>query len=367
MLLTRYFNMLLMRYTLILFVILFITFSCIAITTLLDDITGNQLTMRLLFTLWTAKIPLFITLYLPVSFFLAIMLTLKHLQERQELIVAFCSGFSLARLHAVIHRSALFITALMAVVTLWVQPQVTATYQAISQSVRANSTLSDIPLRHFQSFDNGQWTLFANSLSSQSGGLGQLFLAKQHPNLTDDPNERPKWEIIVAKRAKLQPDNSEAGSTLTLEQGKRFMTKAGSPALDTYDFSRYSVPVARTQYHPRTDAQVAATSSITLWQHRHDRAALSELGWRVSLMISPWLLAMLAIPLSRSQTPRKNQVIQLIPALCLYCVYACSLLGARYAVTVGLIPIWLNMWWVHVMMLLLVSPYYLIPRLRVGA
>ena len=74
-----------------------------------------------------------------------------------------------------------------------------------------------------------------------------------------------------------------------------------------------------------------------------DRA---ELEWRMSVPISVLVLAVLAVPLSRS-APREGRYAKIGIGLLAYIVYANVLSIARVWLERGVTPEWLGLWWVH--------------------
>jgi len=74
-----------------------------------------------------------------------------------------------------------------------------------------------------------------------------------------------------------------------------------------------------------------------------DRA---ELQWRISSPLSVFVLALLAVPLSRSR-PREGRYARLGMGILVYIIYANMLSIARLWVEREDVPGWVGMWWVH--------------------
>jgi lipopolysaccharide export system permease protein len=76
------------------------------------------------------------------------------------------------------------------------------------------------------------------------------------------------------------------------------------------------------------------------------RANLAELNWRISLPVSAFLMALLAIPLS-AVNPRLGRSINLILALLIYVVYNNMLSVVSAWIGQGRVPFTVGVWVVH--------------------
>src|SRR5690606_25925587 len=72
----------------------------------------------------------------------------------------------------------------------------------------------------------------------------------------------------------------------------------------------------------------------------------AELQWRISSPLSLLVLAVLAVPLSRS-SPREGRYSRVGLGLLIYIIYANSLSIARVWLERGYVPEWIGLWWVH--------------------
>ena len=62
-------------------------------------------------------------------------------------------------------------------------------------------------------------------------------------------------------------------------------------------------------------------------------------------------LTLVGVPLSRVNS-RSGKYAKLLPAIVLYIIYANLMFVARNWLAVGKTPLWLGMWWIHVLFLL---------------
>ncbi len=75
---------------------------------------------------------------------------------------------------------------------------------------------------------------------------------------------------------------------------------------------------------------------------------MAELHWRLAVPISTILLALLAVPLSKS-SPRRGRYAGLFAGIVLYVVFNNLLTVGRSALSKGEVPPELGLWWVHLL------------------
>jgi len=72
------------------------------------------------------------------------------------------------------------------------------------------------------------------------------------------------------------------------------------------------------------------------------------------LPISGFLLAMLAVPMSKT-SPRRGRYAGMALGVVLYMFYNNLLIAGRSALSKGDVPTWVGMWWAHLLVLALLG------------
>ena len=93
------------------------------------------------------------------------------------------------------------------------------------------------------------------------------------------------------------------------------------------------------------------SSSLSLFNDKNPLAQ-AELHWRIAMPIFTLILAILALPLARSE-PRQAHYGRLILAFLSYLVGMNLMLISVKYIGSSLIPAWLGLWWLHLPMLVL--------------
>ena len=95
-------------------------------------------------------------------------------------------------------------------------------------------------------------------------------------------------------------------------------------------------------------------TKVLLEPHDHPPerwARVTEFQWRISSALSCIVLALLAVPLSRS-SHRQSRYTRLVMAIVLYMVLSNLLSVARTWLQEGQVSPWIGLWWVHILAVL---------------
>jgi lipopolysaccharide export system permease protein len=143
----------------------------------------------------------------------------------------------------------------------------------------------------------------------------------------------------------------EAGARiLRLENGTRLEGEAGRLDFRKVQFAVNEIKVPEPSESKATN-KLNALSTLALWQ-RNDAEAWSELQWRLALPLFTLILALLSIPLSRSE-PRQPQYGLILFALMAYLFGMLALLAGTSLLARGVMPAFLGLWWALLPMALL--------------
>jgi lipopolysaccharide export system permease protein len=79
-----------------------------------------------------------------------------------------------------------------------------------------------------------------------------------------------------------------------------------------------------------------------------DKHKAAELQWRFSIPLMVMILTLIAVPLSRVN-PRTGKYANLLPAILIYVLYANFMFVARNWIIKDQVPVWLGMFWLHIL------------------
>lgn len=284
--------------------------------------------------------------YLPVllsaTLFVATLLTLTRMARDNELVVWLGVGLGATAWIRPVLAVALPVTAVIAVVSLWLGPwavQKTAEYRS---QVESREEVSAIAPGIFRESKQADRVYFVESLGLTGDSVRNVFVrSEQHGRLG----------IIVAREGR-QLTAPNRDRFLVMEDGRRYEGAAGRLDFRIMQFERYLLRVE--PYETKlVEPSIKAMPTTVLLLHPTPEGH-GELQWRAALPIGAVLLALLAIPMSYVN-PRSGRSFHLVAAIFVYMIYSNLLSVAQAWVAQGRLSPWVGLWSVHLVMALVVT------------
>jgi lipopolysaccharide export system permease protein len=275
----------------------------------------------------------------PVALFLAFLLVLGRLQRDSELIAMQAGGFSFLGLYRALFvvavPAALFLLFLMS----FAVPRVEILVDQLRDQADQRSELVGITPGRFLRSRVGDQVFFAERFSPDREALLNVFIYHERNG---------QFEVTVAQRA--IAEIQDEARYLVLEDGHRYVGTPGAGAFQLLDFDRLRIRVPDpTLVQPRRGLD--GLPMAELWAERHRPRFRAELEWRLALPFSVLMLALVALPLGLVP-PRSGRYARVPVAILVYVVYANFLIMGKSWLTAGQIPLWLGLWWVHLIPLI---------------
>lgn len=292
----------------ILFILLLI-FFCQKLVRILGAAVDGEIPTNLVLTLLGLGVPEMAQLILPLSLFLAILMTLGRLYTESEITVMHACGLGKNVLVKAAMVLMLFTALLAAVNVGWLGPWSSRHQSEVMQNAKANPGAAALAAGQFQQSSDGQSVLFIENVKGNH--FDNVFLAQLRPK----GNARPS--VVVADRGQMT-QRADGSQVVTLDNGTRFEGTAMLRDFRITDFKNYQAIVGHqaVTLDPNDSAQASLSS---LW--RSDKADFrSELHWRLTLIFSVLAMALMVVPLS-VVNPRQGRVLSMLPAMLLYLVF----------------------------------------------
>lgn len=311
-------------------VCIFFTYS---LTRFLSDAVSGLLLAREVIDLTLLKTLIALEVLLPIGLYFGIIVGLGRLYSDSEMHVLRGCGVSEGRLLRPIIRVSVLLGILVAELSLFARPWAYHAMYTLEAEAEARTELNRLQPGRFHVYDDQDRAVFIERKSGQGQRAGDLFVRTR----TDEG-----LEVISAKSGIMEPLEREGQYLLELDDAHIF--KRGSGGLTMYgELGRFTLSIEAEQPEP-VSGKAKATSTLEL-RETTDTVGIAEYQWRWSTPLSTLLLAMLAVPMSRSQ-PRRGRYAKLLAALLLYAGYY-NLIGiARTWVEHGQVPPAPGIWWV---------------------
>ncbi len=292
----------------ILFILLLI-FFCQKLVRILGAALDGDIPTSLVLSLMGLGVPDMAQLILPLSLFLGLLMTLSRLYTESEITVMHACGLG----KDVLIKAALvlsLVTAVCAAINvIWLTPWSSKQQDVLTAEAKANPSMAALVEGQFQSAQNGNSVLFVGSVKGQE--FRNVFLAQLRPS----GNVRPS--VVIADRGHMN-QRGDGTQVVTLDKGTRYEGTALLRDFRITDFTQYQAIIGHQEV--AVDSSNAEQMSIgDLWRSDDDEAR-AELHWRLTLVVSVLIMAVMVVPLS-AVNPRQGRVLSMLPAMLLYLIF----------------------------------------------
>ncbi|MFB4411077.1 LPS export ABC transporter permease LptF [Pantoea sp. ANP04] len=292
----------------ILFILLLI-FFCQKLVRILGAAVDGEVPTNLVLTLLGLGVPQMAQLILPLSLFLAILMTLGRLYTESEITVMHACGLSKAVLVKAAMILMLFTSVVAAVNVIWLGPWSSRYQDEVTQNAKANPGAAAMAAGQFQTSGDGSAVLFVENVKGNN--FGNVFLAQLRPK----GNARPSVVLADSGHMEQRKDGSQV---VTLDKGTRFEGTALLRDFRITDFTNYQAIVGyKAATLDPNDSEQASLSDLVANKTPDFQA---ELHWRLTLVFAVLVMALMVVPLS-VVNPRQGRVLSMLPAMLLYLIF----------------------------------------------
>jgi len=319
--------------------VIFITYS---LSRFLVDANAGLLHPNEVVKLTILKSLISLDVLLPLSLYLAIMTGLGRLYTDSEIYAMRAGGISERRLLRSLMRLTLMVAVVVAMFSTWVRPWAYTQAYAIKAAAEASAETSRVKPARFYKFGESDRTVFIDQIADNGSDLKGIFVRTKKDH---------DVQVVTASSGVFSYLAKPMFHRLQLNDAQVF-----KKVFDGTDFSAEFksftlwLPV-QTPKEPGYRVKSARTSVLKRSAEPEDRA---EFQWRMSTPLSALLLALAAIPLSRSR-PRQGRYAKMLGALGIYAIYFNLLDVSRSWVEQGSLSF---IWWVPGALGLLVAGLY---------
>lgn len=293
----------------ILFILLLIFFSQ-KLVRILGAAVDNEIPTNLVLSLLGLGVPEMAQLILPLSLFLGLLMTLGKLYTESEITVMHACGMGKKSLIIAALTLAIFTSALAAVNAIWLGPWSSKHQDEVLNEAKANPSLAALAGGQFKSSTDGNSALFIGNVAGKE--FNRVFLAQLRPN----GNQRPSVVVADSGYMSERPDGSQM---VILNKGTRYEGTALLRDFRITDFVDYQAVIGHKEVQQSSSHGADQMSMKQLWRS-HEPDARAEFHWRLTLIVSVVIMALLVVPLS-VVNPRQGRVLSMLPAMLLYLIF----------------------------------------------
>ncbi|MDP8052806.1 LPS export ABC transporter permease LptF [Pasteurella atlantica] len=290
----------------ILFVLLLI-FFCQQLVRVLSSAVSGKVPTDLVVHLLGLGMPTMAQLMLPLSLFVALLLTLGRFYAESEITVMRACGVGQSLLVKSALFLSLFTTILATYNAFWVMPWAMDKQAELLAEAEVNPRFSALSAGQFMSA--GGYVLYIDNIKGSS--INDIFVFQP----TQKKNNQPS--VVTAESGKLTglPNGDQV---LKLNNSTRFEGTPQTSDFKVTHFNQYSAYLGYKDVDLKKDS-VERLRFNELLQSKSTYAK-AELQWRLALILAVPLMALLATSMS-NVNPRQGRFAKLLPALLLYLIY----------------------------------------------
>ncbi|OGO91451.1 MAG: LPS export ABC transporter permease LptF [Coxiella sp. RIFCSPHIGHO2_12_FULL_42_15] len=315
----------------------------------LNDAASGKLTVHAVVMVTVVQVPMLMGYILPMSLFLAILLTLGRLCVDHEMMVLSSCGVSKAQIVQMVMIIALAVCILDGWLMLVVEPLMFRYRTEIVTHSVESATLKKVLPGRFQTLGSDNQVLYVSKATKSKNEFHDVFVAMKG-NSQDAKTEAYQWDLLSSDSVveKQVPNN---GEFFIFNHGYRYSGIPGDQDYQVMQFGEYWVrlPVPKISMEGRYSAMSTRALMAT---YSHDNRSVAELQWRVVNVLATLVFALLAVPLSEVN-PRKGKFAQMLPAILIYVAYANMMFVGKSWIQENKISPEIGLWWVLMIILLL--------------
>jgi lipopolysaccharide export system permease protein len=302
---------------------------------LLSEIARGKVPAALLLSQLGLRSIRFFTLVLPLALFLGLLMSIGRMYAENEMAVLASVGLGPQQLWRPIVLIAVPVLVVVGLSSLWLAPWSERQAQKMIESANRSFVVAGLEPGRFVELPGRAGVLYVTELTPDGKRFKQLFVQREHEGRLD---------IITARGGDLQLIG-ETQRILRLDDGFRVEGAPGKRDYRMMHFERNEIRVPDAE-RPQSMDDFDATPTLELLRKRSP-AAIAEFHWRLGMPIFAGLLALLAMPMARSE-PRTPRYGRLIAALLAYLVGMNVLFIGTAQISSGALPGWAGLWWLHV-------------------
>lgn len=307
---------------------------------------NGRIPVFILLKLMMLEVPMLMGPLLPLGFYMAILLVYGRLYAESEMVVLQASGYGPNQLLKQSLIMAAVVASFLSVMVFIGGPFIAKERDNLLNASGVQVLIQTIVPGRFHSLSGGDQVFYIESMNRSHTEANHIFWAKQTIK-----NDHPQWNILWAAHGVSETDKKTGETYVVLKEGREYEGVPGELTYQVAQFDQYKARLPHPRILSKNDISELKTSELLPFLNADPRKA-AELQWRISLPLMVFVLTLVAVPLSRVN-PRSGKFAKILPAICIFFVYANFLFIGRNWIQDEKIPQWLGLWWLHIAIALL--------------
>lgn len=304
----------------------------------LGDVAKDKLPKDAVFQVIALTGLQYLTIVVPISLFLAIMLALGRLYRDSELPAMMACRVGPGRIYQPLFWLVVPLTLGVGWLAMDIGPKVLLAVDRIGMAAQREADLASIEPGKFTAGREGT-VVYAERVIGP-GSVEKVFLQRR--------TDAGGVEVVIAERGE-QVESEDADTRyFVLHDGRRYEGLPGTTNFRVMEFAEHGIPYRLPTVSEPLERPRGMSTLDLMRSSSSDKIA--ELQWRIGIPLSTLILGILAVPLSRSQ-PRQGRYGRLAVGMLVFMIYFNLLSAGKAWVEQDAVPAAVGMWWVHALML----------------
>lgn len=321
--------------------VLFLVYLSNRFVRYLADAAAGSLSADLLVALLGLKALTSLPVLIPLAFYLAVLLGLGRFYRDSEMSALASCGVGLDSMLRGVLRLAVICAIGVAAVTFYAVPWAQDQGVLLQDKAEASADISGIASGRFKESKQADLIFYTENLSRDRQSMDNVFAWGELEGNTH----------VLTSGSAYHTFNEQSGDRfLVFVDGYRYEGVPGTGAFKVIRFREYGVKI-KQPVGAGSLSRLAGRPTRELWDS-DGAEEWAEMHWRFGMPLSVIVLGLIAVTLSRVD-PRQGRFARVFSAILVYVVYSNMMGVGRSWLERGVMPIWVGLWWVHLVGLLL--------------
>ena len=308
-----------------------------------SDVAAGTLSVNTVMLVLGLKSLKMLLVILPLSLYLAVLMTLSRLYQSNEMAAISACGISQTQIMRVVLSFAFLFSIIVGIFSLQITPWANGVKQQIDTDAETTSELEGLVAGRFRETSSGVGVNYVEGINEDRTRIDNIFIQQKAKN----NGER----LIRAKRGNQENDKKTGDRFMILEEGVRYESTGSQLDYTVIEFQRHGVRIGESS------ARIKALkyTAIPTMQLVENKSLIyqAEIHTRIAPIILCLLFAALAVPLSQTSA-RQGRYLRLGFGLLVYIIFTNLISVGKTWIVAGKVPAVVGLWWVHALMLMLV-------------
>jgi len=319
-------------------VVLIFIFGCYTATRYLADAVSGQLPGTTVFFFILLKITIALEVLLPTTLYLSVVIALGRMYKDSEMTALSACGVSRTRVLRPVFLVSLVIAVIVSCLSLYIRPWAYSQFFLLRSRAKANFDLTRMKGGTFYEIEDGARVIFAERVDQQKDRAKRVFIRTER----DD-----NLQVIYAEKANQVREPSTGKQIIVFTNGYLYEFSRHGGKGRIIQFEQSAMPLEPNgEIKPEYRIKAASTGSLAFSDNSEK---IAELQWRLSTPLATILLALIAVPLSRS-SPRRGKYAKVMTAVVIFALYYNLSAIVKKWVERGVLDTLPGIWWVQLLL-----------------